>query len=863
MAKKASVWGIEIGQSALKALRCRHDGDAVVAEAFDYVEYPKILSQPEAEPEVMVREALETFVGRNNLKHCKVAVSVPGQTGLPKFFKPPPVDVKKIKDIVKYEAKQQIPFDLKDVIWDYQLMAGCEINDGFALESEVGLFAMKRDAVFRALKPLQAAEIEIDLLQLAPLSLYNMVTFDRSLITDGVSYDSENPPKSLVVLAMGTDATDLIVTNGYRVWLRSMPLGGNHFTRQLTKDLKLTFAKAEHLKRNAMEADDPKLVFQAMRPVFNDLVTEVQRSMGFFRSLNKKAEISSILMMGNSVKLPGLAQYLSKSLAMDVQVLDRFERLSGDDIVGAQAFKENLPAFGPVYGLCLQLLGDGPIHTNLVPQEVLQERLVRSKKPWAVATAAALMLGFATNLVPASSRWNHVHPEVWGAAVSAAENAKKTSDGKISEDKAQLSQVDLLTKIGKEVSGNADRKLLCLEIVSALYQSFGHEPNTASPPSPLELPYNKRRDLHITQIDSKYFADINSYLTERIVKMYEEDKKSRENALGLLKIEDTPAEGGDSTPSESTDTEASTDTASSDTASADASGEGASNAGWVIQINGYHYHNGQEYIADADEQEDFVLKTLIHRLETGSVKLPVRETLSDGTEQIVEREFTFKEIGISKPFVLKGTYKKDNKIPNPEWQTKYGNKPGGAGGYGGFEGGGGKMGGMMGGDMGMSGMSGMSGSGAMGSGPTVKEDPDCPMFFPAPKYDFVVQLVWQEKPLSTRLEAQKKAAEAAAAKAAESAGAAADGAKEGSQSETAPATDTTTTESATEAVADPTAPAEPATPEAVPADSNPADPATSEPGQPAEAGSSEPGSSDSGAATGADPAVPASGEAPQ
>jgi type IV pilus assembly protein PilM len=759
MAKKASVWGIEIGQSALKALRCRQDGDSVIAEAFDYVEYPKILSQPEAEPEVMVREALQTLVSRNNFKHCKVAVSVAGQNGLPKFFKPPPVELKKIPDIVKYEAKQQIPFDLKDVIWDYQLMAGGDINDGFALESEVGLFAMKRDAVYRALKPLQAADIEVDLLQLAPLSLYNMVTYDRMLATEDKTYDAENPPRSIVVLAMGTDATDLIVTNGYRVWLRSMPLGGNHFTRQLTKDLKLTFAKAEHLKRNAMEADDPKLVFQAMRPVFNDLVTEVQRSMGFFRSLNKKAEIGSILMMGNSVKLPGLSQYLSKNLAMDVQVLDKFERLSGDEVISAQAFKDHLPAFGPVYGMCLQLLGEGPIHTNLVPKDVVKERLIRSKKPWALATSAALMLGFATNLLPASGRWKNIHPDKWGQAVKSAESTKSSSDSKISDDTAQKNQVELLQTIGKEVSGNADRKLLSLEIVSAIYQSFGHSPNPVPQPSPLELPYNKRTDLHITKVDSKYFSDINTYLTDRIKALYEEDKKSRENALGLLKEEAGDGEGGDAaTGDEAADT-AAADTTTTDTTTAE--GE-TSNAGWVIQINGYHYHNGQEYIADADEQEDFVLKTLIQRLETGSVKLPVREIAEDGTVQIVEKEFTFKEMGISNPFVLRGTYDKDHKIANPEWQIKYGKQgmAGGDGGYGG--GGGGKMGGM--------GM-GMGMGGGMGSGATtmVKEDPDCPMHFPAPKYDFVVQMVWQEKPLTARLEAQKKAAEAAAAKEAEGA----------------------------------------------------------------------------------------------
>ncbi len=782
MAKKSSVWGIEIGQSAIKALRCRLDGDSVVAEAFDYIEYPKILSQPEAEPEVLVREALETFVSRNDLKKCRVALSVPGQSGQAKFFKPPPVELKKIPDIVKYEAKQQIPFDLKDVIWDYQLMSGGDISDGFALESEVGLFAMKRDAVMRALKPLQAANIEIDLLQLAPLSIYNMVTFDKGLTNPDIPYDSENPPKSTVVLAMGTDATDLIVTNGYRVWQRSMPLGGNHFTRQLTKDLKLTFAKAEHLKRNAMEADDPKLVFQAMRPVFNDLVTEVQRSMGFFRSLNKKAEIGSILMLGNSVKLPGLSQYLSKNLAMDVQVLETFEQLTGEEVIAAPAFKEHLPAFGPVYGLCLQMLGNGPTQTNLVPSEILKERLIRSKKPWAVAAASLLMLGFAANLLPASQRWRNVHPDKWKQAMSAAENTKKTSDAKIADDKGQQNQVELLTKIGQEVSGNADRKLLVLEMVKTLYDAIGRKPDDAPDPSPLELPYNKRTDLHITKIDSKYFETISTYLTENVLKLYEEDKITREGRLGL----NVPAVTDDGEAS-AAGAEATGTTETTEATTTDTSSEGGDAPGWVIQINGYHYHNGREYAGTGDELEDFVLKTLIHRLETGSVKLP------DPDGQL--REFTFKELGFSHAFVLPSgpnASEPEFKILNPEWVKRYGNNPAGMGGEmgGGMSGGSGMGGRGMGGSGGGMGMGmGMGGgSGGSQAGAPV-EDPDFPRFFPAPKFTFVVQVVWQEKPLSVRIAAQEKAAEEARAAAEAAAGEATEGqvAEETASSEPQPA----------------------------------------------------------------------------
>ena len=121
--------------------------------------------------------------------------------------------------------------------------------DGMALENEVGLFAMKRDQVLRAIRPLDDAGIELDVIQLSPVSIFN--TAVQSVIGDLApvsEYNPDEPPKSVVVLSMGTDTTDLVVTNGYRVWQRSIPLGGNHFTKQLTKELKLTFSKAEHLK---------------------------------------------------------------------------------------------------------------------------------------------------------------------------------------------------------------------------------------------------------------------------------------------------------------------------------------------------------------------------------------------------------------------------------------------------------------------------------------------------------------------------------------------------------------------------------------------------------------------------------------
>src|SRR5215468_10547819 len=178
MPVQPGVWGIDLGQCALKALRVESQNGNVVATAFDYVEHPKILSQPDADPDQLTREALEQFLSRNSLKGDKVSISVPGQSGLARFVKLPPVEEKKIGDIVKFEAKQQIPFPLEEVVWDYQKLGSGGVTDGYAMETEIGLFAMKRDMISRYLGHFTDVNVEVQVIQMAPLGLCNFVTYD-------------------------------------------------------------------------------------------------------------------------------------------------------------------------------------------------------------------------------------------------------------------------------------------------------------------------------------------------------------------------------------------------------------------------------------------------------------------------------------------------------------------------------------------------------------------------------------------------------------------------------------------------------------------------------------------------------------
>ncbi len=660
-----AVWGIDIGQCALKALKCRtHESpDKLVAEAFDYIEYPKILSQPGSEPAELVLDALKQFLSRNTVLGDRVAVSVSGSAGLARFIKLPPVEAKKIPDIVRYEAKQQIPFDLNDVVWDYQRMGGGSVEEGFALETEVGLFAMKRDAVFRALDPFLKLDIEVDFVQLAPLVLYNFVLFDQMDELPPVDeFDPEDPPPSTVIISMGTDATDLVVTNGFRVWQRSIPIGGGHFTKALTRELKLTFAKAEHLKRNATSAADPKAVFQSMRPVFSDLLTELQRSISYFSNLDRAAKIGRVVALGNAMKLPGLRRYLSQNLGYEIEKIDAFQKLVGSQVLTAPTFQENALSFGVSYGLALQGLDRSGISTNLLPREIVKDRLIRRKKPWAVAAAALLLLACSVSYAAYSLALRTVNPDTWKSATGRAQQLTSRSGQLSSEFEQAKSNFQTADRIGQHLVGNVEGRLRWLELLRAINQCLPYEPPPKADEKPIPIP--ERNELHVTNIDCQHLEDVSIWYATKFKKYQtgkvQDEANEKEQPSGqpaaaaaLPPPAQTPRPGqppgvvtpGGPQPAGQTEQ------------------DGPTGPGWIVRVYGHHFHNN-----DRDNQgAQYVRNTLIDNIKTLKVELPRGD--KNGLETV-----SLEELGVTYPVLVNPLkiYPVEIVNPNAEPEAGYG-----------------------------------------------------------------------------------------------------------------------------------------------------------------------------------------------
>lgn len=375
MAKKNEAWGIDVGANAIKAVKLIRAGGGVQVEDFAVLPFKQVLTTPDLDVDQTIQVQLETLMQKHDFDKTRVVVSVPGNMAFARFAKLPPVEPKKIPDIVKFEAQQQIPFPIEQVEWDYQVFQQDDSPD-----VEVGIFAITKERVMTYLNNYRAVDMKVDSLTLSPLAVYN-------------TFNYESPEgEGAIYMDIGTVSTDVIIVEDGGIWLRTLPIGGNNFTEALVKQFKISFPKAEKLKREAATSKYAKQIFQAMRAVFADLVQEVQRSLGFYQSLNRDSNLTKLVGVGSTFRLPGLQKFLKQQLQIDVVRPDGFDKMPVLDGKRESEFSNHALNMATACGLALQGLELEKVSANILPSHVLASRMWKAKQPWIAASAACFVV---------------------------------------------------------------------------------------------------------------------------------------------------------------------------------------------------------------------------------------------------------------------------------------------------------------------------------------------------------------------------------------------------------------------------------------------------------------------------------------
>lgn len=313
-----------------------------------------------------------------------VLISVSGQSVFSRFVKLPPVDKDKVYQIILYEAQQNVPFPINEVVWDYQLIGGA---DG---EIDVMLAAIKADIIVGLSDAIEQAGLTTDLVDVAPMALYNCFRYNQPEVQG-----------CTLVVDIGARSTDLIFMEGARVFIRSIPVAGNAITQQIMREFELSFEDAEDMKRtHAFVAlggayEDPKSevagkISKIARNVMTRMHAEIDRSIKFYRTQQNGSAPARILLTGGSSTIPYTDTFLKEKLKADVEYLNPFVNIPVANTIEGEEIGRHAHELAQAVGLALRKAMTCPIEINLLPPRVVKDKLFRQKQPVLVGALLAL-----------------------------------------------------------------------------------------------------------------------------------------------------------------------------------------------------------------------------------------------------------------------------------------------------------------------------------------------------------------------------------------------------------------------------------------------------------------------------------------
>ena len=313
-----AAWGIDLGGSALKAVRLAWDETARQPriEAAVVVEHAKPLSYAanEAEEAKLVAETLKAFLSGRQLAADRVCVGLPGRMALGRQFDLPPAAAGKTQKLVEFEVGLQFNLPVEQLIWDFHAFDGGQPAGGprcctRRLPRPAGAAGRgktpPRPAVpgrpWARRPPRRPAPAGLH----RPAQLPRLRAFRRG----GGSRRPGKPPLVAAALDVGCDVTNVIVSSPQSLWFHSCGVAGRSFTRALVKEFNLSVAQAEQLKRAPESAQHIGQVEQALAPVFDDLLREVRQSLAVYAQAEPDRPVGQLFGLGGGFALHGLFRY--------------------------------------------------------------------------------------------------------------------------------------------------------------------------------------------------------------------------------------------------------------------------------------------------------------------------------------------------------------------------------------------------------------------------------------------------------------------------------------------------------------------------------------------------------------------------
>ena len=391
MAKPSRIYALDLGMQTVGLAEFHKlPNGGLSLNAFEVTE---LITDPSADATrpAQIKEAVKEL--REALKvPAKEPVNfcLPAQSVFSRFVKLPGGSPEDVSSIIAFEAQQNVPFPIDEVVWDYQIM-GAQRDGNW----DVVLVAMKSDQLTEVADAVAAGGLKPRIIDVAPMAVYNAFRFNYPETT-GCS----------LIIDIGARTTNLIFVEGTRAFSRSIPVGGNSISAAVAKELHQDITLAERIKVEKgsvslggayAEPSDPTeaRVAKVVRNTMTRLHAEIARSISFYRTSQAGSQPVRVVLCGGTVGLPYMVEFFSEKLQTPIEFLNPLRNVTVNSAGVAEALAGKAHTFGELVGAALRAYENCPLEINLRPESVVREQDLARRKPFLILSAICLLLTLA------------------------------------------------------------------------------------------------------------------------------------------------------------------------------------------------------------------------------------------------------------------------------------------------------------------------------------------------------------------------------------------------------------------------------------------------------------------------------------
>jgi len=378
--KKVTV-GLDIGSSMVKVVQLKRVGKGIELEKFamEPIFSGRDKKAAGADVKQLKIEAAKRAIASAGISAKYSVSSVSGESIIVRYIQLPDMPENELKNALKWEAEEYIPFRIDEVNLDSVILGKVEGETG---KVDVLLVSAKKDLITEHLNIIRDIGLTPQIVDVDSFAFLNC-------------YEMNHSPAATDVVALvniGAEVTNInIYMNGNSRLSRDISVAGDTITNAIATKMDMDFTKAENMKiavgapweqpaqakpqetggiiagirgtvdkitgeeigYDTQEATAQKII----RNNLQNLLSEVSRSIQFFENQAAGRTVQKVILGGGSSKIKNIIPFFSKELGLPVEIIDPLRSITvKDSLVGAvTAAQEHL---GVGIGLALRKVVD-------------------------------------------------------------------------------------------------------------------------------------------------------------------------------------------------------------------------------------------------------------------------------------------------------------------------------------------------------------------------------------------------------------------------------------------------------------------------------------------------------------------------